>query len=351
MTLERLAFEEGDFDGFLITNEINLLYFTGFPGAACVLFLKEAENSIYVYGVNYEQAKAEGKGYKVKLVKINEHIMHKVGEEIRDLEIKKLAFDTLSFENYHNLNEKLGGKTKLEKKNDLVWRLRKVKSQEELNLMRKAGELTTNGMKAAYEAIRPGIREYEVAMEIEYAMRRGGSYGTAFETIVASGVRSAFPHGGCTERKIQEGDLVVVDIGATYKNYRSDMTRTIVAGTSQDRKEKIYQLVKQAQEKALEAVKSGVKAKNIDAIARKVVGNGGYDKHFVHGLGHGVGLEVHEPPVLNTESKDLLEVGNVVTIEPGIYIVGFGGIRIEDTVVVQKQSAEKLTDGCYSLTH
>ncbi|MGD8565143.1 MAG: Xaa-Pro peptidase family protein [Candidatus Bathyarchaeota archaeon] len=351
MALERLAFEEGNFDGFLITNEMNLLYFTGFEGATCLLFLKDGENSIYVHGVNYEQAKTEGKGYKVKLVKINEHIMHEVSVEVKDLGIKKLAFDTLSFESYHTLNEALGGKTKLEKKDDLVWKLRKVKSQEELNLMRKAGELTTNGMKAAYETIRPGIREYEVAMEIEYAMRRGGSFGTAFETIVASGVRSAFPHGGCTEKKVQEGDLVVVDIGATYKNYRSDMTRTIVAGTPSSRQEKIYQIVKQAQEKSLKAVKSGVKAKSIDAIARKIIGNSGYEEHFVHGLGHGVGLEVHEPPVLNTESKDLLGIGNVVTIEPGIYIVGFGGIRIEDTVIVQKQRAEKVTDGFYSLTH
>jgi Xaa-Pro dipeptidase len=204
-------------------------------------------------------------------------------------------------------------------------------------------------MKAAYETIKPGIREYEVAAEIEYAMRRKGSWGTAFETIAASGTRSAFPHGGCTDRKIKKGDLVVVDIGATYQCYCSDMTRTVTAGKPSARQKKIYEIVRLAQEKAFQNVKPKARAKDIDAIARKVIENAGYGEYFVHGLGHGVGLEIHEPPTLNQESKDRLTVGNVITIEPGVYITGFGGIRIEDTVLVQKRKAEKLTKGPYTL--
>ncbi|MDH5787348.1 MAG: M24 family metallopeptidase, partial [Candidatus Bathyarchaeota archaeon] len=168
-------------------------------------------------------------------------------------------------------------------------------------------------------------------------------------THVASGVRSALPHGGCTDREIRKDDLVVVDIGATYKFYRSDMTRTFVAGKPSKKQEKPYEIVKTAQERAFQAIKPKAKGKDIDAAARKSITDAGYGKYFVHSLGHGVGLEVHEPPMLGQESKDRLVVGNVVTNEPGIYIVGFGGFRIEDTVLVQKRKAEKFTAGFYTL--
>ncbi len=344
-----MAFEKKNFDGFLIFNEANLLYFTGFQGAFSLLIPKKGESTIYVYSVNYEQAKAEGKGFKVEQVKRNENWMKKVATQVEAFQIKKLAVDALSFENFRNLTKMLRDKVKLKTQGNLVWELRKVKDEEELELMRKAGELTSEGMKTAYEVIRPRIKEYEVAAEIEYVMRRKGSWGTAFDTIVASGDRSAFPHGGCTDRKIREGDLVVVDIGAVYRFYRSDMTRTLVAGKPSEKQRKVYETVKLAQEKAFQAIKPKAKAKEIDAIARKLIADAGYGEYFVHGLGHGVGLEVHEPPILNSESKDKLAVGNVVTNEPGIYIVGFGGIRIEDTVLVQAHKTEKLTKGPYSL--
>ena len=166
---------------------------------------------------------------------------------------------------------------------------------------------------------------------------------------MASGVSSAFPHGGCSDRKIQKGDLVVVDVGATYKSYRSDMTRTFVAGTPSEKQKKLYQTVKTAQDKAFEAVKPKVKAADVDAAARKVIADASYGEYFVHGLGHGVGLEIHEPPTLSPDSKDTLAAGNVVTVEPGVYLVGYGGIRIEDTVLVHKNGAEKLTNGTYKL--
>jgi len=347
--LREKAFEKKKFDGFLITNEANLLYFTGFSGASCLLIPKKGEGIIYVHSVNYEQAKAEGKSFKVVLVKLAEDLLGKVANQIKTLKIKKLAVDTLNVESYRKLAKRLTGEAKVEIQGNVVWELRKIKSEEEISLMRKAAELTSEGMRAACETVKPRVREYEVAAAIEYAMRSKGSWGTAFDTIVASGVRSAFPHGGCTDRKIQEGDLVVVDIGATYNNYHSDMTRTLVAGKPSGKQEKIYEIVRSAQEKAFQAVKPKSRAKDLDAIARKVTVDAGYGEYFVHGLGHGVGLEIHEPPTLNSESKDKLTVGNVVTIEPGIYIVDFGGIRIEDTVLVQKRRTEKLTKGPYTL--
>ena len=351
--LRKLAFEKKSFDGFLITNEANLLYFTGCPGMACALIPKTGKNIVYVYSVNYQQAKTEANKFQVELVKRGENLATKIAKKVKALRIKNLGLDAITgvpmVADYLKLQKVLRGIAKVRIDNEPVRVLRKVKDEKELELMRKAGELTSNGMKAAYETIEPGVREYEVAAEIEYAMRKKGSWGTAFETIVASGVRSAFSHGGCTDRKIRKGDLVVVDIGAAYKYYRSDMTRTVSAGKSSSKQKKIYEVVRLAQEKAFQAVKSKIKTKEIDAIARKVIGDAGYDKYFVHGLGHGVGLEIHEPPTLNQESKDRLTVGNVVTIEPGIYIAGFGGIRIEDTVLVQERKAEKLTKGPYTL--
>jgi Xaa-Pro aminopeptidase len=347
--LKQIAFEEKGFDGFLIFNWANLLYFAGFPGAVSLLIPRDGESTIYVYGVNYEQAKAEGKGFRVALVKRDENLLAKIAEKVKDYKIKKLAMDALGIEGWRALAKETRGETKLKVKGNFVWALRKVKDEEEIELMRKAGELTSEGMKAAYEILQPGMKEYEVAAEIEYAMRKRGSYGTAFETAVSSGPRSAFPHGGCSDREIREGGLVIVDFGATYKFYRSDMTRTLVAGKPSEKQKKLYQIVKVAQEKAFEAMKPNVKAKDVDAAARKIIEDAGYGEYFVHGLGHGVGLEVHEPPTLNSSSKETLAVGNVVTDEPGIYLVGYGGVRIEDTVLVQKNGAEKLTNGPYSL--
>ena len=351
--LKQLAFEKKNFDAFLITNGANLLYFARFPGTASILIPKKGKSTIYVYGVNYEQAKAEGKDFKVELVKRGEDLATKIAKKVKASKTKKLGLDTITgvpgVADYLKLRKALRGTAKIKIDNEPVRDLRKVKDEEEIELMRKAGELTSKGMKAAYEAIKPGVRECEVAAEIEYAMRKNHSWGTAFKTIVASGIRSAFPHGGCTDRKIRKGDLVVVDIGATYQYYCSDMTRTIAAGKPSAKQKKIYEIVKLAQEKAYQAVKPKAKAKEIDAISRKVIKDAGYDKYYVHGLGHGVGLEIHEPPTLNPTSKDRLTVGNVVTIEPGIYIVDFGGTRIEDTVLVQKHKAEKLTKGPYTL--
>jgi Xaa-Pro aminopeptidase len=347
--LKQVAFEKKGFSGFAVFNWANLLYLAGVSGAVALVIPRDGESTIYAYSVNYEQAKAEGKGFRVELVKHDENLMAKIAQKARSCKIKKLAVDALSIDAWRALTKENKGETMLKIAGNIIWTLRKVKDKEEIALMRKAGELTSEGMKAAYETLSPGMKEYEVAAEVEYAMRKRGSYGTAFETIVVSGVCSAFPHSGCCDREIREGDLVIVDVGATYKFYRSDMTRTLVAGKPSEKQKRLYNIAKAAQEKAFEAIKANAKAKNVDAAARKIIEDAGYGKCFVHGLGHGVGLEIHEPPTLNPCSKEMLAAGNVVTDEPGIYLVGYGGVRIEDTVLVQKNGAEKLTHGPYSL--
>jgi Xaa-Pro aminopeptidase len=346
--LKQAAFEERGFDGYLIFNSANLTWLTGYSCASALLIPKKGENKVYVYGVNHAQAEAELSDLTVELVKHNEKLMGKIAEQASRLGIKRLAADALNVESWRTLCQSLGGEKKLEVDNRILQELRKVKDAKEIELMRKAADLTSEGMRVASE-VAAGMKEYEVAAEIEYAMRKQGSSGTAFETIVASGACSAFPHGCCSYKEIQEGDLVVVDVGATYKFYRSDMTRTFAAGKPSEKQKKLYQVVKAAQDKAFEAVKPNAKARDVDAVARKVIANSGYGEYFVHSLGHGVGLEVHEPPTLSHESEDVLATGNVVTVEPGIYLVGYGGVRIEDTVLVQKNGAEKLTNGPYAL--
>jgi Xaa-Pro dipeptidase len=348
-TLKQKAFKENKFDGHLVFRNTNMTYLTGFSGASALLIPKNGESTAYVYGVNYEHAKTGLTELSVELVKRGENLMAKIAKQAKAFKVKRLAVDALNIESWRILAKALGNEKMLETDHRFIRELREVKDVEEIELMRKAAELTSEGIRVAGETLAAGIREYEVAAEIEYAMRKQGSQGTAFDTIVASGAYSAFPHGGCSDRKIQKGDLVVVDVGATYKSYRSDMTRTFVAGKPSEKQKKLYQTVKTAQDKAFEAVKPNAKAADVDGVARKVITDAGYGDYFVHGLGHGVGLEVHEPPTLSPDSKDVLAEGNVVTVEPGIYLVGYGGIRIEDTVLVQRNDAEKLTKGPYAL--
>jgi len=336
-------------DGYIVTNETNLLYFTGAVGAAGLWVPLEGENLLYVYGVNYESVKAAVKDCRVELMKRSEDPFKKAAEMIKPLKLKSIGFDSLNAYHYLKLRKALKG-TRLKPLSSLVQELRIVKDPTELASIKKAAKLTDAGVKAALNAIKPGVREYEVAAEIEYAMRKLGSEGVAFDTIVASGVRSAFPHGGCTDQKVRKGEFIVLDVGARVNNYRADLTRTFMVGKPSPKQKKMYEVVKEAQQKAFETMKSGVRARDVDAAARKVIEKAGFGKYFVHGLGHGVGLDVHEAPTLNPESKEQLRVGNVVTDEPGIYIVGYGGVRIEDTILVRKDQAERLTKATYELT-
>jgi Xaa-Pro aminopeptidase len=344
----RSYFEKERLDGYLVADEINILYFTEFLGAARLLIPAKGENLLYVYNVNYEAARAFAKNCGVELLKRGEDVEKRIAGQSKKLRLKTLGFDTLEASTYIKLRKALKG-IKLKAATQLVWNLREVKDEKEISYIKKAAELTDVGARTAAEVIKPGIREFEVAAEVEYSMRKLGSEGTAFDTIVASGPRSAFSHGGCTSRKIQAGELIQFDMGARYESYRADLTRTFLVGKPTAKQQKIYDIVMKAQEKAFQKIREGVKAKQVDAAARGFIAKSGFGDNFVHGLGHGVGLAVHEQPTLNSVSKDILRVGNVVTDEPGIYVVGFGGVRIEDTVLVHRNKGERLTKATYEL--
>ncbi|MGE5574498.1 MAG: M24 family metallopeptidase [Ignavibacteria bacterium] len=339
--LKQSSAKQGKPANFAIFNQANITYFTNFPGATVLYIPEEGDSTLYVSTVNYEQAKAEVKGVAVEQVKRGENLMEKIAKQAP----KKISVDTLPIESWRSLAKAVGEENKLESANCLIRDLRSVKDAEEIKLIREACRIAAVGMRTAKETMWLGTKEKAAAAEIEYAMRKEGCDGVAFETIVASGPFSAFPHGCNLERTIRDGDFIVVDIGATYKFYRSDITRTFIASKATYHQALIYEAVKLAHDKSLEAIKPKVAASEVDKIARQVIEKAGFGEFFVHNLGHGVGLEVHEAPILSPDSKDILAAGNVVTDEPGIYVPDLGGVRIEDTILVTKNGAEILTTG------
>ena len=344
----RDSLEGTELDGYLVAREVDILYITGFRGGRYLLIPVDGECTLYVYGVDYEAAKSALVEVNVKLLKYEEDPHKTLSKDIRELGCRRVGFDSMSVRDYLQLQDALGD-IELKEAGEIIWRLRKIKDKDEIKLMKKAAEITVAGLKAAIDALNPGVREYEVAAEAEYAMRRAGAEGPAFETLVSSGPRAAYPHGWTTDRTIRDGELVIIDLGAKYRGYCSDLTRTVVVGKPSQKQKRLYEAVLEAQRKAVEVLREGVDAKMVDAEAREALGKQGYSKYFVHGLGHGVGLEIHEPPKINPGSKEKLEAGNVVTVEPGVYIPGYGGIRIEDTVHVTRSGVEKLTEADYEL--
>ena len=338
-----------DLDHFIVTNPKNLFYLTGFQGSGVLVITSDGAVTLYVYAIEFEHAKSKARGCEIELLenkmKIEERVMN--GLKVRGA--KRIGIDDLPISQYQLFKKRSRGMEILLKV-DLVWKLRKRKDSVELKNMKKAAEIATHGFEAALEAIRPGATEKEVAAEIEYRMRRHGSEGLAFDSIVASGFNSILPHVGPTERKIMDDDFVIVDIGSIYEGYCTDITRTYVAGNPSVRQRRMYDAVLRAHDRALECIKEGVMAKVVDHRARQILSKRGYGEFFVHSLGHGVGLEVHEPPRLSPNSSEELQSGYVVTVEPGVYIPGYGGVRIEDTVAVVRGGSEKLSEVPYGLS-
>jgi len=335
-------------DGYLVLNEVNMFYLVGFRGGLRLLIPKDGKSILYVSKMNYEAAKDSVKTCIIQLVDYGEDIDKVLCDQLIDLGLRKIGFDVMDAQTYMK-NVKLQEKLNFYPKREILWSMRQIKDSKELYFIKKAAEITSKGMRRALEIVDINKTEKDVVAEIEYELRRNGADSIAFETIVASGPNSAYPHGGSGNRKLQRGDLIIIDLGAKSNGYCSDMTRTIVLGKPSTKQLKIFEIVKEAQQRALEALNEEVTAKNIDAIARDFIVKKGLGEKFVHGLGHGVGLEVHEPPTLSPVSKDQLKNGNVVTVEPGIYIPGFGGVRIEDTVAITYGEAEVLTYAPYAL--
>jgi len=225
-----------------------------------------------------------------------------------------------------------------------VEEIRQVKDEEEIALLARAEEIGDEAFAHVLKLIKPGMTEREIAMELEFQMRRSGASGVSFDTIVASGKRSSMPHGVASDKKVEVGDFITMDYGCVYQGYCSDMTRTIALGNVDEKQETVYNLVRKAQEDALQAIKAGVTGKEIHAVAQAVFQDAGYGPFFGHGLGHSVGLEIHEEPRFSPREENTIPENTVISVEPGLYLPNWGGVRIEDLVVVKK-------DGYINLTH
>ncbi len=336
---ERLKKEE--FDAILITSLKNIRYLTNFSGSTAILLVEPEKSYILIDSRYLEQVKNEVIDAEPILVDIEKTFLDYIKE-------KKGKWKKVGFEgNYVSYNDWLKWRDvfsdcEFVSLNGWVENLRMIKTEEEIRDIKKALEIAERAFKKTLELIKPKVKEKDVAIELEYQMIKLGAEKPAFDTIVASGWRSALPHGRASSKEILPQEFVVIDFGALYNGYHSDITRAIFLGTPSEEELLIYNIVLEAQNKTEELLKEGISIEFVDKSARDIIQENGFGEYFGHGLGHGVGLEIHEAPRLTPKGEGILKENMVITIEPGIYIPKKFGVRIEDLVVVRKEKGEIL---------
>ncbi|RLI26058.1 hypothetical protein DRO57_02160 [Candidatus Bathyarchaeota archaeon] len=335
MVKERLSKE--NVDVFMLTEPKNVRYLTGFEGGVLFVF-PDSEPTLLVPMLSLEDAEDEAQGVQIEPLQIGEPFRKGIAKVLRDAGASTVFYDGLSIPDYKSLESE---GFKLKDGSNYLSTLRRTKDPEEIRLIREASRLTRELMELLVEHAKPGVTECGLAKMADAFLRdRGLEY--AFPIIVVSGPKTSRPHGKPSLRKILEGEPVTIDAGVCYMGYCADMTRSFTVGRNPEY-EKVVEDVQKAQERALETVRAGVLCKDVDKAAREFLDARGYRGLFIHGLGHGVGLDVHEPPGLNPSSDEKLMEGDVITIEPGVYIRRRYGCRIEDTVLVLKDGFEPLT--------
>jgi len=328
-------------DGFLVTSDANRRYLTGFTGSSGYALITQ-DKALLITDFRYiEQASKQAPLFEI--IQHNGPINDQVKEELDKLKISTLGFeqDHVTYSNYQQFKDKFG--VTLKPVSQVIESLRLIKDEDEIALIRKAAEIADEAFSYILNIIQPGMKEKEVALKLECKMRELGAEGASFDTIIASGSRSALPHGIASDKVIELGELVTMDFGAIYKGYVSDITRTIMVGQPNAKQQEIYQIVLEAQLNGVNQVKAGMTGKTADALTRDIITKYGYGEAFGHSTGHGIGLDVHEGPGLSYRNESELKAGMVVTVEPGIYIPGFGGVRIEDDVLLTETGREVLT--------
>lgn len=337
----REELKKRNLDALLITNPYNRRYLTGFTGSAGVVLITP-EDALFLTDFRYvEQAEQEAKDYTI--IEHEPQLVNELKNQVKRLGINRLGFEAehVTMAEYNEFKERL--ECELSPTTGIVETLRMIKTDEEIAIIQKAAEIADKAFEHILDVIKPGVREIEIANELEYVMRKLGATQSSFDTIVASGVRSSLPHGVASEKKIEAGELVTLDFGALYKGYCSDITRTVAVGNVSDELKEIYHIVLKAQERGVAGIKPGMTGMEADALTRDFITENGYGKQFGHSTGHGIGLEIHEGPALSPKSNTLLKKNMVVTVEPGIYIPNVGGCRIEDDIVLTENGNERLT--------
>ncbi|MDT0159976.1 MULTISPECIES: Xaa-Pro peptidase family protein [Bacillaceae] len=337
----RAAFGQHSIDGMLVTSNYNRRYLTGFTGSAGVVLIS-GEKAQFITDFRYvEQAGKQCEGFEI--VQHSGNIVEEAARQARNLGIQKLGFeqDHVSFASFKAYEA--AAEAELVPVSGAIEKLRLIKTESEIKILKEAASIADKAYTHILDYIRPGRTELEVSNELEFFMRKAGAASSSFDIIVASGYRSALPHGVASDKVIEKGDMVTLDFGAYYNGYVSDITRTLAVGEPDSKLKDIYHIVLEAQLKGLEGIKPGISGKEADALTRDHISSKGYGEYFGHSTGHGIGLEVHEGPGLASRSDVILEEGMVVTVEPGIYIPGLGGVRIEDDTIITKDHNEKLT--------
>lgn len=326
-------------EAILVSNPFNMRYLSNFTGGTGYLYLSHKKSIILTDSRYTIAAEEEGIGFEV--IEVNAPYEEAINDLLTKEQVKRLGFEggSVTYNEFAKWKEKLQVE-ELISVEDKLTELRAIKEDWELERLKKAESIGDIAFKKILELIKPGMTELEIATELEYIMKCNGAENISFDSIVASGINSSMPHAVPSNKKIELGDFLTMDFGCIYQGYCSDMTRTIVVGKANEEQKKIYQTVLNAQLMALDALKAGVQGKEIDKIARDYIYQAGYKGCFGHGLGHSVGLEIHELPMLSYRSDAIIHANVIETVEPGIYVKGFGGVRIEDMVVVTKDGHE-----------
>jgi len=349
----RTLISEKGLDSLLVSEQENRRYLSGFRGSSGWLFISQKQALLTTDFRYTEQAKQENQGFEIMQTDgetaiwftklIQTHGWHKLGFEAQ----------YMPFSTYQQLSRIIEAEhldLELIPCSRIVEKLRSIKDTTELNIITKAVQLTDTAFTKFLSIISPGTPEKEIAWEIESFLRKNGAEATAFDIIVATGPNTALPHAIPGERRLQQGEPILIDMGAKIDGYCSDFTRTVCIGKADKTLQEIYSIVLEAQQAAIEGIKAGMNGAEADKLARNIIEAAGYGNNFGHGLGHGIGLAIHEVPSLSRLSSDILSDSMVFSIEPGIYIQGYGGVRIEDTVMLEKGTVKILTKSAKNLS-
>ena len=329
-------------DVVLITSKHHIKYYGGAFFEGALIFQKD-KRILLTDGRYTEEVENYAKDFEI--IKIKTSTAEALIKQFKTNDFKKIGFEDqeISYGIFKKLSENLPETKFIGISKDLD-EIRAVKEEWEIENLKTAQKIAEESLTYTLRLIKPGVSEIEIAAELEYRLKKAGSDGVSFPTIVLFGARTSLPHGIPTNKKIQNGEFVLIDFGCIYKGYSSDMTRTFVLGSPSKEQKKIYDLVKEAQKLSILAIKARIRAFEVDKIARDFITKAGYGEFFIHSTGHGVGLLIHEFPHLNVKSQEKLLENNVVTIEPGIYIKNLGGVRIEDMVIVKENGYENLNN-------
>ncbi|WP_145232693.1 M24 family metallopeptidase [Staphylococcus arlettae] len=333
-------------DGVIVLSEYNRRYLSGFTGTSGALLITKEDQYLITDFRYIEQATSEAPAFHI--INRQNSLIQSLKEQINTLNLQNIGFEgnLVSYDEYLQLSKSYVSLISI---SGAIEKIREVKNPTEIEIIQSAANIVDQAYEYILTVAKSGMTEQQLKAKLESELLELGAEGTSFSTIVASGHRGALPHGVASDKIIEQGDMITLDFGAYYQGYASDITRTFAIGEPNPKLKEIYNIVLAANQKAIEAAKAGISSKALDAVARDYIAKQGYGEAFGHSLGHGIGLDVHEGPVLAKNTDSALQVNNCVTIEPGIYIDGLGGVRIEDDILITENGCQRFTNSTKDL--